>query len=433
MLLVNQQMQALLIKLQQSEQDTLDNHLKKQTQMLKRLIKHAVNTTVFYGTHDETTLIADFPVLSRATLQMAYDTIVSSDIPAAHGETYALETSGSTGQVVRILGTGFTRLFYDALMLREHQWHERDLTQKLLAIRWLKPGIAPPPVGQYYTTWGPPIDLYQQTGPSVLINIASQTKLQVEALIHHKPYYLTTYPSQLAALAEYCLEHEIRLPELHEVRTIGEMLTQKQINTVKSIWPQVKITDIYSCIEIGSIAHQCPEYKQYHVNLEHVYLEIVDEQDKPCAVGEAGRVVVTSLLNYATPLIRYELGDYAAWGESCPCGRSLPVLKHILGRRRNRLILPNGESRFPYMGEYEDFRKIAPIRLQKFQIVQHTVQDIEIKAVTPDRLTPAEEAAAKVFYQNIFGAHFNINITYHETIARGPTGKFEEFISWVDV
>lgn len=429
---MSDQMQALLERLRQSENNSLEENFQKQTILLQRLIKHAVNTTALYQAYDEEAAIQDFPVLSRTTLQMAPDAIISNCLPETHGETYTLETSGSTGQVVRMLGTGFTRLFYDALMLREHGWHQRDLTQKLLAIRWLTLDVAQPPSGQYHATWGPPIDLYQRTGPSVLVNISSPTELQVKALIDHNPYYLMTYPSQLSALALYCLEHGIQLPDLYEVRTIGEMLTQKQINRVKTAWPHVKISDIYSCIEVGNIAHQCPEYHQYHVNLEHVYLEIVDERNQACAVGEAGRVLVTSLMNYATPLIRYELGDYAVWGGPCPCGRRLPVLKHILGRQRNRLILPGGESRFPYIGEYDALKQVIPIRIQKFQFVQHTLHDIEIKAVTPDRLTCSQETTAKAFYQNIFGAHFSIHLTYHDEIAAGPTGKFEEFISLVE-
>ncbi|MDX2346464.1 MAG: hypothetical protein QNK11_06320 [Legionella sp.] len=425
-------MQALQARLFEAEKNPIEANIKKQKHLLKRLIQHAVDTTVFYQAYNKDAVITDLPVLSRAMLQAFYDQIVSNQIPAAHGDTYAMQTSGSTGEVVRILGTGFTRLFYDALMLREHRWHARDLKQKLLAIRWLNLDIAQPPNVQYQTTWGPPIDTYQQTGPSVLMNIASPTALQVEALVQHNPYYLTTYPSQLAALARYCLAHEIKLPNLHEVRTVGEMLTEKQINLVKHAWPSVKITDIYSCIEIGSIAHQCPEYHQYHVNLEHVYLEIVDKHNQPCAIGEPGRVLVTSLMNYATPLIRYELGDYAAWGEPCACGRTLPVLQHILGRKRNRLILPNGESRFPYMGEHEDVYQIAPIRIQKFQFVQHTVDKIEIKVVTPDRATSTQSEAIVAFYQKIFGAHFKIRINYQDEIKAGPTGKFEEFISYVE-
>ena len=46
-----------------------------------------------------------------------------------------------------------------------------------------------------------------------------------------------------------------------------------------------------------------------------------------------GRIVVTALNNFATPLIRYEIGDYAEVGEICSCGRGF---RPPTGRRRGR-------------------------------------------------------------------------------------------------
>jgi phenylacetate-CoA ligase len=48
---------------------------------------------------------------------------------------------------------------------------------------------------------------------------------------------------------------------------------------------------------------QCPEYEQYHVQAEHLLVEILSERDEVCAPGEIGRVVVTPLRNFAMPLI----------------------------------------------------------------------------------------------------------------------------------
>jgi phenylacetate-coenzyme A ligase PaaK-like adenylate-forming protein len=61
-------------------------------------------------------------------------------------------------------------------------------------------------------------------------------------------------------------------------------------------------------------------------------VEVLDEEGRPCAPGETGRVVATSLNNFAMPLIRYETGDTAEVGAPCPCGRGLPVLTRIMGR-----------------------------------------------------------------------------------------------------
>ena len=52
-------------------------------------------------------------------------------------------------------------------------------------------------------------------------------------------------------------------------------------------------------------------------------------------VLEVSNVLVTHLHSYATPLIRYEVGDSAVIGESCPCGHQGTTLSHIHGRRKN--------------------------------------------------------------------------------------------------
>lgn len=426
---MNPLMSSLLDKLHASEYS--DNLLDKQQEKLQRLLEHAQNTVPFYQDYDLKRSFAKQPILSRSAVQLAQDKLTSTALPEAHGNCYPLVTSGSTGEAVQVLSTDLTQRFYDALMLREHAWHKRDLHQKLMSIRYLsnrKQALAP--LGERLPTWGPPISHYQATGPSVLINITSSTSDQVEALLMHEPAYLLSYPSQIQAIAEYCLEQNIQLSFLQEIRTTGEVLTKHHKTTWQTLCPQAVITDVYSCVEIGNIAQMCPEYRQYHINAEHVYLEIVDDKGKPCATGKTGKVLVTSLLNYATPLIRYELGDYASFGEPCPCGRTLPVLQKISGRKRNRLTLPSGETRFPYLGDIADIAKVAPIRIQKFQFIQHTPEQIEIKVVTPDTITHEQEQAFKALYQDILGYAFEFEITPCPSISPAPSGKYEEFVSY---
>ena len=53
---------------------------------------------------------------------------------------------------------------------------------------------------------------------------------------------------------------------------------------------------------------------------ENLIVEIVDDKGAPCASGEIGRVIVTDLHNFATPLMRYDIGDYAEVAAPCLCG-----------------------------------------------------------------------------------------------------------------
>ncbi|MBS0290050.1 MAG: phenylacetate--CoA ligase family protein [Proteobacteria bacterium] len=426
--MIQEQMQTLQGILATSERRTpAENNQKLQAHFTK-IVQHAYATVPFYKKFYADADQANLPLLTRDLAQAADSSLISNNIPLAHGACYPLETSGSTGKAIKILATDFTRLFFDALVLRENSWHKRDLTKTLMAIRWERRGIAHAPQGDFQNSWGLPISRYHATGNSIFINVASSTKDQIAAILHYQPNYLNSYPSQLAALAEYCLEHNISLDFLTEIRTTGETFYDHYKKLIYEAWPLVKITDLYSSVEVGNIAHQCPEFGKYHVNIEHVMLEILNENNQPCQIHEQGKVLITTLLNYATPLIRYEIGDYATWGEPCQCGRTLPVIEKIWGRKRNRLHFPNGEVRFPYLGEREDRRKITDA-VRKFQFVQHSVHDIEYKIVVSEPLSAQQEEQLKKLHQTQLGYPFNITITYHDDIPAGPSGKYEEFIS----
>lgn len=416
----------------QSEKSSLTNNLSRQKQQLDKLLKHAYASVPFYQKYNFDTEFANLPVLTRKSMQIYASSLISQNLPTTHGQTYLMETSGSTGESVQVLHTDFTRLFYDALMLRDHYWHARDFSQKLMVIRGFKQDFFTNKDWLQQSSWGEPIDNYHQTGPSACVDVSISTAKQIEAILSFEPHYILSFPSQLCALATYSLENKITMPSVKELRTTGERLTEHQIHFIQSAWPGAKINDVYSCVEIGNIAQQCPQNKQYHVNLEHVYLEVVDYDNNPCPIGVPGKVLVTSLMNYATPLIRYDLGDIATLQDCCPCGRGLPVLKNILGRSRNRLKLANSENRFPYLGERDQIAAISNVRIQKFQFVQHSLDDIEIKVVSPDRGTEHEERQIKNLYKKILGAEFDFRITYHEDIIKGVNGKSEDFISYVD-
>jgi len=428
---MNPMMSLLLERIAQSEKKSLAENKAKQEKQFLQLLQHARQTVPFYQHYPDSPL-DKLPILTREQIQAAGKDLMSLNIPAYMGACYTQQTSGSTGKSVTVFTNDFTRLLYDALMLREHAWHQRDFSKKLMSIRWAKRDFAPAPLGHMQATWGAPINQYKQTGTSIFINVASPTQHQIEALLHYQPSYVLSYPSQLVALAQYCLDQNLSLPFLEEVRTTGETFFEGDRFLIKKAWPQVKISDVYSCAEMGILAQQCSEYENYHVNVENVTVEIVDEKGRACLPGQAGRVLLTSLMNYTMPLIRYDIGDYAQWGQPCACERGLPVIQKILGRKRNRLILPDGSSMFPYLGELEDVLNITT-HIRKFQYIQHSVFDIECKLVTIAPLSAIQEEKLKKLIQDTLGYPFNVTLSYHENIPAAPNGKFEEFISKVEL
>lgn len=416
-----------------------------QFRQLRESIQHAFQTVPHYQECFTTAGIkkipevidSDFllqlPVLDRASLQANPTSLVSARIPASHGKTYTIRTSGSTGVPVEVMVTDYTRFLWRAFTLREHVWHNRDFGKKLCVIRWMHKDIGQPPEGRRNINWGTAIDAVYNTGPAVALNISTPLIQQVQWLQDQAPAYLLSFPSNLAALAHYCIDHHIHLPGLIEVKTVGENLTSEQRILYHEAW-NVRVTDLYSTEEVGYIALQCPQHDHYHVMSENIYVEILDDSGNPCRPGQAGRVILSTLNNFAMPMLRYDIGDIAiASDEPCSCGRSLPVITRILGRKRNRLILPDGRSEFPYLGEHGQLEAICGQKPRQFQFIQKSTDSVLVRLVLDRPMTADEEGRYASILQANLGHPFRILYEYLDHIPASSRGKFEEFMSEVDI
>lgn len=87
---------------------------------------------------------------------------------------------------------------------------------------------------------------------------------------------------------------------------------------------------LYGSIDTWALGYQCLQCPRdvFHVHDDEVYLEIIDETTNlPSEPGKSGTLYVTTYARRLTPLVRYKVGDKAAWlRESCPCGRTTPLL-----------------------------------------------------------------------------------------------------------
>ena len=426
---------ALQYQLEQSQWWPAETLVEHQLRQLELLLAHTARTVPFYRgrlkalsglRRGELTMDAwrRLPVLGRTDIQDAGPALVSRRLPRDHGDTSDISTSGSTGRPITVKGTAVTGLFFRALSLRNHLWHGRDFSGKTAKISRLSPSAADDETGQKPVTWVPGY----LSGPSVEFDATRPAAEQLAWLEAENPDYLVTYPSNLLSLLQRCEESGVRLPALRDVATLGEVLEPEVRAACERVWG-VPVGDSYSAQEVGIIALQCPEHPHYHVQSESVLAEILDGDGKPCAPGETGRLVVTDLHNFAMPLIRYEIGDYAEPGGPCPCGRGLPVITRILGRVRNMLTLPSGDRIWP---AYSKALREALPQLRQAQLVQRTLDEIEVRLVVASPLTPREEDRARAALGKALSHAFAYRFAYVDEIPRSPGGKFEEVKSELD-
>ncbi|HEB79202.1 MAG TPA: phenylacetate--CoA ligase family protein [Rhodospirillales bacterium] len=398
---------------------------------------HAYRTTPFYKERLEAAGLdpkgritvkqwEKIPLLRREDIQKAGKTLHSAKVPPSHGKIGGIFTSGSTGKPIHALRTRLFMFFFDSITLRDHYWQGFDVTKKLAAIRSSKKGDAPYPDGGK-GHWGNITGATPGAGNAVTLNLLCTAKEQVDWLQRQNPEYILTLPSNFRQLAEYCLENKIKLPNLRKGQTISEAVSPAVRDICREAWG-VELCDIYSAREAGYLALQCPDHGHYHAQSEVTMVEVLNDEGKACEPGEMGRVVVTPLHNFAMPLLRYDIGDYAEAGEDCPCGRGLPVLKRVIGREQGMLVLRSGEKVTTLLGsgDIKKFLGLAPVR--QYQFVQKDLETIEVRLAAKRKIKKKEEDSIKEWLTAKYGCPFTVTFVYLDEIEKGPSGKYNDFI-----
>jgi phenylacetate-CoA ligase len=428
---------SLLYQMERSERWSAERIQRYQFRQLRLLLRHAAHHVPFYrerfkeaGFDPEARITPEswrqIPLLTRTDIQENFTALQSEALPKSHGKIHEVFSSGSTGAPVRVRKSGLSQLFWLAFTTRFHLWNGDDMSQIYGAIKTQKDAAAASyPKGVRSRAWGPGFPF--ATGASVILNLNAKTHEQAEWLSRAKPNYLLSYPSILEALAKHCLHEGIELPSIKRVHSMSEVLRPEVRRVCRQAW-DAPVYDNYSTEETGYIALQCPKSEQLLVQPEGVYAEFLDPSGRECGAGEVGNMIVTPLHNFAMPLIRYEVGDYAEVGGKSACGRQYQVIERVLGRTRNMVRLPNGETHYPdYQDILDGFDHVV-----QFQIVRRAEEALEMKLVVRRALTDDEEGRLTSWLRERFQYPFQIAFTYHDEIPRTLSGKFLDYISEVE-
>ncbi len=415
---------ALQFQLEETQWWSEEKLLAHQLRQIQGLIDHAARQVPFY--HDRLRPFAglapgvltlerfrQIPLLGRDDIQAAGRDVHARVLPPIHGTPSPAKTSGSTGRPIEFLSTNMTSIMLVALTMRGHIWHRRDLGAKSILVKTPRQMA---PVGRV-NRWAP----VARTGPGKLIDMRLPIDEIFDRVAAEDPAYLQVHPYLAYGLIQRTEATGVRFGGLREVRTYGETLDPWIRERCEAAWG-VPIHDNYSAEEFGTIAHQCPVTTNMHVQGENVLVEVLDGDDKPCRPGEVGRTVITSLNNFASPFIRSDIGDVTMLGAPCECGRGLPVLQRIYGKARNFIVRPTGERLFP--GLYAEFGAIPPVR--QYQLVQTSLDVIEMKLVVTRALTAEEESTLRDSIRRGLGHAFELPITYVDDIPRDPSGKYRD-------
>lgn len=265
-------------------------------------------------------------------------------------------------------------------------------------------------------------------------NMTAQSLPAIVATLHRANLRcFTGYPSAVTYVSQWIRQSGLAAPEVDSVVTGGEQLFEHQREVIREVYGREPHSK-YSCHEIFEIAMECEAHTGLHVAVEDLAVEVADGAGQPVAAGIEGRLLLTNLHNYAMPFIRYENGDSGSLVRaSCPCGRALPLLSHVVGRRADIIHTPSGR-RIP--GTNLGMGRLASLPVLQFQFVQETLDRLVVRIVPNDDAGPEglEEIRRRVppMLNEVVGDDVRVEVECCDHITPTAGGKHLLVISRVD-
>ncbi len=371
--------------LQRSQWYGVEKLLKIQNWKIRKLLNKAVKEVEFYR---ELYRSADFskngnareflkqlPILTREMLSctpLQKRTATSVNI----SKTLKRTTAGSTGVPVAILETKNSAAYWQALYLRRlWAWGVRPGDRILRMLPAL-----PAANIRFFMGMNPLNRLFKgkmrffDLRPGINADMLGKLReLRINVLI--------TQPSDILAIIEKMEEKDAAL-SFKIVITTGENLTPAIRKKIQDIF-HCEVYDQYSTVELGNIAWECPTHEAYHINVDSVVLELKNMR-KVGRLTIEGEAVGTCLYRYATPMIRYLIGDAVRLREDeCSCGRGLPLLASIEGRLVDFIVAKESRLISPYV-LITALQTVEGIR--RFKIIQRSDYTVEVQVMADESL-----------------------------------------------
>lgn len=391
---------------------------KHQDAALVRIMRHAVAQVPFYrrldlpaGVIGSAADLRRFPVIGKRDVQREPEAFIADGLatPGLH----ASRTSGSSGRP--------TTTYFD-----RNAWL---LGKYILKMRRVAATCGLPLMRRVMIVSEQPPELLAAAvsdGPSGLgvffrrryLSIHTPIRDHLTELARYRPHMIYAYPSYLLDLVTTAERCNMQLPRIGVLYTSSEVLTVAARIRIETAFAG-RVYDVYGSTEFKEVAWQC-HAGRHHLNFENVYVEPQDP-------GSIAPVILTSLCNFAMPLLRFDIGDRAVFGfDVCTCGRRSPHMVEIAGREGDMITLPSGRRLSPYLltTAIESVESIL-----QYRIVQTEANAFRIDAVVR---SPGQSSrwqgplCAELTRRAAEPVGFMVQEVDH--LARAPSGKRSVFV-----
>jgi phenylacetate-CoA ligase len=405
--------------------------------LLIQLLAHCKQSVPYYAEimrgigdsfyEDPEEYLRRFPILTRDMLRSRFDDLKSADL--ARRKWYLNTTSGSTGEPAQFIQdweyaaqSGAISLLYSKLVGREIGQGEVCLWG---SVRDISHGSV-----------GWKARIVNTIDNTIFLNAFRMTPAHMRRFIAtfntKRPKLILAYVEAIYGLAGFAEHEGLEVTPQAAIMTAAGTLYPFMREKIEHVF-QCPVFNRYGSREFGDIACERPGTKGLWVAPWGNYVEIVDSQGNPVPDGNEGEILVTSLTNYAMPLVRYRIGDR---GVLCPvngsdqdrCGQ---VLEGVLGRTRDLFKLGNGGILDP---AYFMFLLFYKNWVRKYQVVQKNPSSIVYRIVLSEsdyQQAELDEIVAKT--KLLMGDTCQVAFEFVDDIPASASGKYRYAISETQV
>lgn len=401
---------------------------------LSQLLRHAYAKVPYYREHLEASGVVTsdeldlrnfhrLPLLDKGTIRSRFKDLTSSD-SGSRGPYYNT-SGGSTGEPVRFVQDAVT-----------NDW---KVATKLLFDTWTGYRQGEP----FAMLWGAQHELVKQS-PKARLGAFLRNELRLNAYLmapavmddyiarlnSFKPSLILAYAQSIYQLADHAERTNQSVSSPRAIMTSATTLEPTMRTTIERVFGST-VFDRYGSREVGDVACENGDGLGLLVSPLTHFVEVIGPDGQPVSDGSSGELVVTHLVNYSMPLIRYRIGDAGTLGPAL--GHSpWPRLTEIIGRVTDIFYTPAGDQIY---GGYFTRHFYGKHWVAQFQVVQEAYDHLVVRIVPAGMVDgnalEAEKRELVAAFKGIMGAGCRVEVELVDAIEVGPTGKRRYTISKV--
>jgi phenylacetate-CoA ligase len=397
----------------------------RQWKKLQSMIRYAYQNNRFYRRRfDEAGVgpediraprdVVKIPILTKEDIRHNTPEMISNGFNIKN--LLKLKTGGSTGKPLELYITEECSEMRNACARRCDRWTGWKMGEPRGAV-WGNPEL-PKDIKVKLKKW--------LLTPTICLDTMSITEESVKQFAKEwkktKPTLLFGHAHSIYLLALYVRDLNITSIQPRSIISTSMMLLPRERRIIENVF-QVKITDRYGCEEVSLIASECEKHEGMHLNIEHIFIEFLNDDGTSSASGEPGKIIVTDLMNMAMPFIRYQVEDVGVpTNRKCSCGRGLPLMERVSGRIADFLIKGDG-TRVAGISLIENTLTRIP-GIEQMQIIQESIEVIRIKLIPGVQFNDENKNILKQYFKSLFGNSTSVLIEIVEEIKPEKSGKY---------